>query len=46
MSIIPAPLLVLIAVLVAAVGVAVYSILRDRERRNLMNRAGIQFAED
>lgn len=46
MSVIPAPLLALIAVLVVAVGVAAYAILRDRERRNLMSRAGIQFADE
>jgi len=46
MPLIPAPLIALIGVLVLAVGVAAYAILRDRERRRLMDRAGIQFADD
>jgi tight adherence protein C len=46
MPLLPVPLIALIGVLVLAVGVAAYAILRDRERRRLMDRAGIQFADE
>ena len=40
MLLLPAPLLALIALLVVAVGVAAHALLRDRERKNLLSRAG------
>lgn len=42
---IPPPVVALIALLVLAVGVAVHAILRDRERRSLLQRAGGQEAD-
>lgn len=38
----PLPIVALIALLVIAVGVAVHALLRDRERRELLDRAGAQ----
>ena len=46
MLLLPAPLLALIALLVVAVGVAAHALLRDRERRTLLNRAGMNFADE
>jgi tight adherence protein C len=46
MPLLSAPLITLIVVLVLAVGVAAYSLVRDRERRVLMDRTGIQFVDE
>jgi len=42
---IPLPLVALIALLVVAVGAAVHALVRDRERRAVLDRAGAQYAD-
>jgi len=42
---IPYPLLALIALIVFAVGTAVHSLVRDRERREILDRAGAQLSD-